>query len=303
MQTEHLEEIGARLCLLTHAAWEEGLPRVLTREQVRLLMSRGSLCSLVLRDMPGADAALVERARALLGRVKAVCELARAYVGEGDRILLPGDSHWPRSLGALGRQEPLFLFAKGDLSLLNQRRIAVAGSRDIELGTMLDAQNFGAKLADEGYVMVSGGARGVDIAAQKGVLQSGGGAIVVPAVPAGQLLRGQREQRAMNDGQLLILCDTLPDEPFSAQKALVRNHTIFALVDAAVVVASRCGKGGSWQGAAACLRGGWSPVYVLGDCGPDKLDNRELMRQGAKLLTLEKPLGEQLSVPKQLALL
>ena len=103
--------------------------------------------------------------------------------------------------------------------------------------------------------MVCGGAQGVDTVAQKGVLEAGGSLVLVPAMPVHQLLREAYLADALKRDKLLIVCDTLPDEPFFAQKALSRNHTIYALGEAAVVVAARNGVGGSWQGAMDCLRG------------------------------------------------
>jgi len=77
----------------------------------------------------------------------------------------------------------------------------------------------------------------------------------VPAMPASRVMESKTICSALECGKLLLVCDTLPDEPFSAAKALSRNHTIYALGDASLVVAAREGKGGSWRGATECLRG------------------------------------------------
>jgi len=164
------------------------------------------------------------------------------------------------------------------------------------------AAQLGRRLAGEGYALVTGGARGVDTAALLGVLEAGGSAVLVPAKPAQRMLDSMAARRALEEGRLLILCDTLPDEPFSAAKAIARNHTIYALGGAAVVAASREGVGGSWHGAMDCLRGGWTPVYAVSDAGEDGAGNRALLRMGAIPLRMDRPLGAQLFGLRQTSL-
>ena len=278
------EEICARLCLLTRAGWEENLPNPLSRRMVRRLSACGALCSLVLRDVPGVEPELLERARVLMGRAKKVYACMQAYEQQGYSILLPSDEAWPQRLFALGGEMPQFLFVKGNSCLLDAPALALAGSRSILPETMRIAYTCGRQMADEGFTMVCGGAQGVDNEAQKGLLEAGGSLILVPAMPVHQQLRNETVADALQQEKLLIVCDTLPDEPFSAQKALSRNHTIYALGEAAIVVAARIGEGGSWQGAMDCLRGSWTDVYAVDKENPDMAGCRGLIAQGAKKL-------------------
>lgn len=298
-----METLSARLCLTTRAAWEPGLPPPMTRQTVRRLLDSGALSGLVLRETAQAEPRLLERAGALLTRAKRVCELVERYEAAGYAALTPQDAGWPEALYALGRQMPLFLFVKGDLRLLGGRRVAVAGSREIGARTRETALELGRRLAGEGCVLVIGGARGVDTAALQGALGAGGSAILVPAKPAERMLDSAVSRRAFEAGRLAILCDTLPDEPFSAAKAIARNHTLYALGEAAVVVAARKGVGGSWHGATDCLRGGWSPVYAVQGGEEDGEGNRALLSRGARPLYMDRPLGAQLLAGGQTSLL
>ena len=286
MERNRWEDACARICLLTRAAWAQGLPRPMSRPAVRRLAGMGALYSLVLRDVPGVDARTMAHARALLARTKDVAALLADYAERGYRLLLPEDDCWPRVLNCLGTQEPLFLFARGEEELLRHGCVAVAGSRDVEPATADMARRAGRMVAEAGWAMVCGGARGVDRAAQDALLAAGGSLILVPAVPAAQAACGERERAALESGRLLVLCDTLPDEPFSAGKALARNHTIYALADAAIVVASRRGVGGSWRGSTDCLRGGWTPVFAAQGEGQDFSGNRALRGLGAEEIDL-----------------
>ena len=292
------ETACALLCLLTRAALPEDGPQPLTRPQVSRMLAAGTITGLVLRDVPGVKQETLVRARALLSRVRAVYDCLRVYEESGYRLMTPEHPAWPRALYGLGEQMPLFLFAWGNDALLNGPRLSVAGSRRILPETRRAAELTGRQIALEGYVLVSGGASGVDSTAQRAALQAGGGAILVPALPADRMLRDSCVRAAVTEERVLILCDALPDEPFSAPKALGRNHTIYALGHAALVVASRRERGGSWHGAADCLRGGYSPVYVWNGKNEDTAGNRGLIGLGAKPYAIagRETLSEQLGL-------
>ena len=293
------EKACAMLGLLTRAALEENdEAQPLTRPQVSRMLACGALSGLVLREVPDVEQQTLDRARALLSRVRAVYDCLRVYEESGYRLMTPEHPAWPRALYGLGEQMPLFLFAWGNDALLNGPRLSVAGSRRILPETRRAAELTGRQIALEGYVLVSGGASGVDSAAQRAALQAGGGAILVPALPADRMLRDSCVRAAVTEERVLILCDALPDEPFSAPKALGRNHTIYALGHAALVVASRRERGGSWNGAADCLRGGYSPVYVWNGKNEDTAGNRGLIGLGAKPYAIagRETLSEQLGL-------
>ena len=143
-------------------------------------------------------------------------------------------------------------------------------------------------------MLVCGGARGVDTTVQSASLAAGGSMILVPAEPCQSLLRQEYLRTALEQGRLLIACDAWPHERFSAYKALARNHAIYALGDAAIAVASKNGSGGTWNGASACLHGGYTPLFVPDEPGEDFDGNRALIQLGAKRLDPGQLLGEQL---------
>ena len=115
----------------------------------------------------------------------------------------------------------------------------------------------------------------------------------------------EKEAAALQTGRLLLLSETLPDAPFSAARALARNHTIYALGKNAIVVAARNGVGGSWRGATAGLCGNFSSVYVPDGDGADFEGNRALFEYGARRIDLsgKRTIGEQLCVEEQISFL
>ena len=126
-----MEAICARLCLLTRAAWREGLPAPLTRPMVRRMLRVGALSDLTLRRTSDVREEHYARAEALLTRATEIYHAVEAVRTQGYDVLLPEDTQWPVNLHALGAQMPQFLFVRGNLALLGRRAVAVAGSREI----------------------------------------------------------------------------------------------------------------------------------------------------------------------------
>lgn len=288
------ESVCAALCLMTQAASTADLPAPLSRQMVSRLIASGALKGLILRDTPAVDAALLERARLLLSRAKSVYECLERYCDRGYEVILPQDAAWPQMLFALGERMPQFLFLKGNKELLAGRKIAVAGSRNVAQRVLKASWDLGARITGEGFCLITGGARGVDTAAELGAINAGGSVVLVPAVPDYELFDQSERLDALESGRLLVVADSLPDDPFSAQRALSRNHTIYALGDAAVAVAPRDGVGGTWRGAADCLHMGCTPVFVPSDNALAGPGGDGLIARGAGRVDLSLPLGSQL---------
>lgn len=281
-----MESACALLCLLSSLCRCPEDPAPLPRSAVRRLLACGALDGLVLREDSVLPPQMLNRARILLSRASGVYDALERYMEAGYQLLLPQDEAWPERLRKLDMNMPHYLFARGNMALLDGRTIAVAGSRAIRRDTRRSAERIGILLARKRISVVSGGARGVDDAAQRAALNAGGSVIIVPALTVREILRDPVYQSALDAGRLLILCETPPDEGFSAQKALARNHTIYALGRCALVVASREGKGGTWAGAKACIAGNWSTVYALDEESDDFAGNAALLKQGALRLEL-----------------
>ena len=156
----------------------------------------------------------------------------------------------------LGRRCPAVLFAKGDAALLSARCVSVVGSRELTEGGRAFAEAAGRLIARSDYALCSGGAVGADRAAQEACLHAGGSAVIFPA---GRLLDCPAQT------SVLYLADQGYDLPFSAQRALTRNHYIHAMGEKTLVAQCRAGAGGTWDGTTENLRRGWSPVFVNAD--------------------------------------
>ena len=156
----------------------------------------------------------------------------------------------------LGLDSPGCLWSKGNLSFLENPMIALVGSRDLLPANYAFAQEVGKQAALQGFVLVSGNARGADLAAQDSCLAHGGKVI---SVVADQLDKCPLQKN------VLYLSEDGFDLPFSAQRALSRNRIIHCLPQCVFVAQVRAHKGGTWSGASRNLRKGWSPVLCYDD--------------------------------------
>lgn len=169
----------------------------------------------------------------------------------------------------LGADSPGCLWVKGNVQLLQQPAVALVGSRDLLEENRIFAQEVGRQAALQGYVLISGNARGADRCAQESCLSAGGQVI---SVVADELYKQPRKDN------ILYVSEDGFDEAFSATRALSRNRVIHALGVKTFV--AQCGLkiGGTWSGTEKNLRKGWSEVYCFRD-GSEAM--RQLEQRGA----------------------
>ena len=154
---------------------------------------------------------------------------------------------------------PGCLWAKGDLSILATKMVALVGSRDLRPENREFAEEAGRQAALQGYTLVSGNARGADRTAQNACLKAGGRVV---SIVADELWKQEPAER------ILYLSEDGFDEEFSAQRALSRNRCIHAMGEKTLVAQCSYQKGGTWDGTVKNLRFGWSPVFGLDDGSP-----------------------------------
>lgn len=104
-------------------------------------------------------------------------ELERAERG-GARFLTADDEGYPPRLKDLA-QPPVGLYVKGTLDFSLAPSVAVVGTRKCSLYAKSVGESLGRALARSGYLVVSGGARGVDAAGHSGCLAENGRTVAV----------------------------------------------------------------------------------------------------------------------------
>lgn len=156
----------------------------------------------------------------------------------------------------LGLDSPGSLWIKGDTSILSQPAVSLVGSRDLNEPNREFAREVGRQAALQGYVLISGNARGADRTAQESCLNAGGRVI---SVVADELYKHPEREN------LLYISEDGFGEPFSAQRALSRNRVIHALGLKTFVSQSSLKTGGTWDGTVKNLRSRWSDVFCFQD--------------------------------------
>jgi len=103
-----------------------------------------------------------------------------------------------------------------------------------------------------------------------GVLEAGGKAAGVLADSLERAVLDRDHRNYLRDGQLVLLSPYDPQAGFNIGNAMQRNKLIYALADAALVVQSDYGKGGTWAGAIEQLEKlRLVPVYTLPNARQD----------------------------------
>lgn len=185
----------------------------------------------------GVDAALAELSLQVRQEAQARARQAeREAQVAGATLLVQGESPYPPSLLDL-EDAPPYIFTLGDLGWLATPMVAIVGTRDATGYGERTATRFAAQLADAGITVVSGLARGIDVAAHRGAMERTGATIGV--VAGGADLPSpprHRELHAAIVAQGMIMaeqpCGTTP-RPGAFPR---RNRLIAALGAATVVV-------------------------------------------------------------------
>jgi DNA processing protein len=186
----------------------------------------------------GEVAAALERWRPRVVRSKALARLHAART-VGARVLVPDDPLWPSGVDDLGAHAPLVLWCTGSADALAalSRSVAVVGARAATgYGEHVTAE-LAAGLADRGVTVVSGGAYGVDGAAHRAAVGSGGCTVAFLAGGVDRLYPSGHTElfaRMRRDGAVIseLPCGASP----TRWRFLLRNRLIAAVSAATVVV-------------------------------------------------------------------
>ena len=213
----------------------------------------------------------------------------------GVRFVVPGDAEWPGQLDDLGDGRPLGLWVRGPASLRMWalRSVAVVGARACtDYGAHM-AATLAAGLAERGWVVVSGGAYGVDGAAHRGALGAGGATVAVLACGVDQAYpRGHTGLINRIAEQGVVVGELPPGDHPTASRFIVRNRVIAALTRGTVVVEA-AHRSGSLVTARAARRLGRHTMGVPGPATSSlSAGVHELLRDDAVLVTDAAEVGE-----------
>lgn len=208
------------------------------------------------------------------------------YILKNDiKIINISDDNYPAKLKNI-YAPPITIFAKGDISLLNSKSIAIVGSREPSKYGIYVAEKFSKELSKEGITIVSGLARGIDTFAHVGALSSFGKTIAVlgSGIDIVYPKENAKYYREISEKGLIIseyIVGTAPESKNFPQ----RNRIISGLSDGVLVVEASKNSGTMITTDFALEQG--KELYVIPGNITSNLSagTNNLIKEGAKLIT------------------
>lgn len=210
-------------------------------------------------------------------------EIERA-AASGARILTPLDDEYPDSLRSI-YNPPLALYIRGHLLPEDQRALGMVGSRKATHYGINVADRFAYQLAQTGFTIVSGLARGIDTAAHQGAVKAKGRTIAILGAALDQLYPPENAELAdIIAAHGAVISEYPMGRPPDRQTFPYRNRIISALSMGVLVVEAGL-KSGSLHTADAALEQGRSVFAVPGRIDhPSARGTHGLIKNGAKLV-------------------
>ena len=205
-----------------------------------------------------------DRLKSLLARGFLLSQAVERWQARAIWVVSRADAEYPRRLKfRLKEDAPPVLYGCGDAALLDSGGLAVVGSRDADDSLVEYTEGIGRLVARARRTLVSGGARGIDQAAMRGALETGGKVAGVLADSLERTAMNREHRNLLIDGQLVVISPYDPSAGFNVGNAMQRNKLIYALADAALVMNSDYDKGGTWAGAVEQLEKlHLVPIYI-----------------------------------------
>lgn len=153
------------------------------------------------------------------------------------------DKIYPNKLKQIST-EPILLFCKGDIKLLNKPSVSIVGTRKASKNALDWTYNASKELASKGYVVISGGAKGIDRSAHEGALEANGDTICVIGSGFKNLYPKENIdliERIMKNG--LIISEHPPNKFINRFSLLERNRITSGLSDKIVIISTESSGG------------------------------------------------------------
>jgi DNA processing protein len=234
-----------------------------------------------LRKVVSDDIANQIKAETVSDQIKITLE----WLAEPNNHLITlADEDYPRLLLEIPDPPPI-LFAKGQLSCLQQPSIAIVGSRNPTAQGEKNAHDFAMLLAEFGFTIVSGLAIGIDAAAHRGALASNGKTIAVVGTGLDIVYPAKHRELAHEIiKQGLLISEFSLGTPSLPQNFVQRNRVISGLSMGCLVVEASL-QSGSLITAKFATEQDRDVFAIPGSIhSPQSKGCHQLIKQGAKLV-------------------
>ena len=193
---------------------------------------------------------------------------------------------------------PFALFARGDVELLTFPQLAIVGSRSATQGGLANASAFAEFLAQNGIVITSGLAKGIDAAAHKGALNVNGGTIAIMGTGLDHIYPAEHKALAHQIADNGLILTEYPPGTGPHPGNFPRRNRLIAGLSLGTLVVEAAVKSGSLITARLASEMGRDVFAIPGSIhNPMARGCHFLIRQGAKLVVTAEDIVEEL-LPK-----
>lgn len=154
-------------------------------------------------------------------------------------IISLNSDNYPKLLRDIN-QAPLILYCKGNSKILSKMGVAIVGTREPNANGISDTKEISTGLAENGFVIVSGLARGVDTIAHNSALDVKKETIAVMATGINEITPVQNiglAKRIIENGGAVIT-EQIPDKMAFAPNFVQRNRIISGLSECSIIISA-----------------------------------------------------------------
>jgi DNA processing protein len=201
----------------------------------------------------------------------------------GARFVVAGETGYPPLLQHIDDAPPL-LCVQGVPELAELESVAIVGSRNASAAGLKLARQLAAALAEEGYLVTSGLARGIDTAAHGAVQEARTAAVIAGGIDSIYPPENEALQRRIA-AQGLLITEFLPGAAPQAKNFPRRNRIISGMSIAVIVVEAALRSGSLITARTAAEQG--RDVYAVpgSPLDPRAEGTNRLIRDGAAIVT------------------
>lgn len=228
---------------------------------------------------------------------EATVEAAASWLTHPDNHLVTlADNEYPQALLEIADPPP-YLYAKGNLALLNQPGIAIVGSRNASMQGEKNAEAFAHDLSLQGLCIISGMALGIDGAAHRGALKAKGATIAVVGTGLDIVYPAKHRDLAHHIAEHgLIVSEFDLGTPSKPQNFPKRNRIISGLSLGCLVIEANLQSGSQITARLAAEQG--REVFAIPGSihSPMSKGCHQLIKQGAKLVDCIQDITDELKI-------
>lgn len=275
------------------------------RKRIALLQAFDSPCEIfraskeALLEVPGITE---QNAEKILSLSKEKVDKERRIMEKvGAKLLTILDSGYPPNLKEI-YDPPVVLYIRGEIREEDKFAVAIVGTRRPTQYGKNVAHKLASELAQRGFTVVSGLARGIDTSAHRGALEGGGRTIAVLGCGI-DIAYPQENKELMEEitQKGAVISEFAPGAPPQPWHFPIRNRVISGLSLGTVIVQAPEGSGALIT-ADLALEQGREVFAIPGNIeDPRSKGPHQLIKEGAKLVEFVEDIITELGIPSPIS--